>query len=129
MPTNAARLHLRLYPQDQAHHLPMPAGSGPPLPPPPPTSAAPLPKVPAGRDGLLADIRGGARLKKVADSEKRDRSAAAVPGQEPAAGAPGGSGGATPAGPGGMASALANALAARKAKVSHSDDEDDKDDW
>lgn len=75
----------------------------------------------AGRDGLLADIRGGARLKKVSDSEKRDRSAAAVPGAEPAAAA---SGPATPgagdAAGGGMAGALAQALAARKAKVSHS---------
>jgi Wiskott-Aldrich syndrome protein len=76
----------------------------------------------AGRDGLLADIRGGARLRKVADSEKRDRSAAAVPGAEPASAAPtsaGGAGGGSGAN-GGMAGALASALAARKAKVSHS---------
>ncbi|KAK3214963.1 hypothetical protein GRF29_19g1807894 [Pseudopithomyces chartarum] len=106
---------------------PMPSGSGPPPPPPMPASA-PLPKAPAGRDGLLADIRGGARLKKVSDSEKRDRSAAAVPGSEPA-GASGGSGPSTPGPEGGLAGALASALAARKAKVSHSDDEDDKDDW
>jgi Wiskott-Aldrich syndrome protein len=79
-----------------------------------------MPKAP-GRDGLLADIRGGARLKKVSDSEKRDRSAAAVPGQEPASPA-GGAGGAAAGGAaaGGMAGALASALAARKAKVSHS---------
>lgn len=78
-----------------------------------------MPKAP-GRDGLLADIRGGARLKKVSDSEKRDRSAAAVPGQEPAS--PAGPGGAAAGGAaaGGMAGALASALAARKAKVSHS---------
>lgn len=82
------------------------------------------PKKPAGgagRDNLLADIRGGARLKKVSESEKRDRSAAAVPGAEPsvssppAGGAPGGGGSDV-----GMAGALASALAARKSKVSHS---------
>jgi hypothetical protein len=88
-----------------------------------------LPKktIGGGRDNLLADIRGGARLKKVSDAEKRDRSAAIVPGSEPSAGAPS----PAPAGPadGGLAGALANALAARKSKVSHSDDEDDKDDW
>lgn len=80
-----------------------------------------------GRDNLLADIRGGARLKKVSDAEKRDRSAAMVPGSESSAGAPS----PAPAGPadGGLAGALASALAARKSKVSHSDDEDDKDDW
>ena len=90
-------------------------------PPPPPGGAPPLPKVAAaGRDGLLADIRGGARLKKVSDSEKKDRSAAAVPGSEPAAGAAGGSGPATPGADAGLAGALASALAARKAKVSHS---------
>lgn len=85
-----------------------------------------MPKVPAGRGGLLADIRGGARLKKVSDTEKKDRSGAAVPGKEP----PGGSGGgSTPGGEAGLANALASALAARKSKVSHSDDESDKDDW
>lgn len=87
-------------------------------------SAAAIPKAPvAGRDGLLADIRGGARLKKVSDAEKRDRSAAMVPGTEsaappppPSGGAPGGGGDAG----GGLAGALASALAARKSKVSHS---------
>ena len=78
------------------------------------------PKAAPGRDGLLADIRGGARLKKVADSEKRDRSAAAVPGQEPASPAPGAAAAGGGAAAGGMAGALASALAARKAKVSHS---------
>jgi len=69
---------------------------------------------------LLADIRGGARLKKVSDQEKRDRSQAAVPGAEPPAGAAS-SGPATPGGgEAGLAGALASALAARKAKVSHS---------
>jgi hypothetical protein len=79
-----------------------------------------LPKVPADRGGLLADIRGGARLKKVSDTEKKDRSAAAVPGAEPAA-SPSGGGGAPAAGAdAGLAGALASALAARKSKVSHS---------
>lgn len=73
-----------------------------------------------GRGGLLADIRGGAKLKKVSDQEKRDRSAAAVPGAEPSSpGASGSAAGGAAAG-GGMAGALASALAARKAKVSHS---------
>lgn len=89
-------------------------------PPPPPPGAAPLPKPAPGRDGLLADIRGGARLKKVSDTEKKDRSAAAVPGSEPVGGAGGASGPATPGGEAGLAGALASALAARKAKVSHS---------
>jgi Wiskott-Aldrich syndrome protein len=67
----------------------------------------------------LADIQKGARLKKVSDQEKKDRSAAAVPGAEPAS--PGHGGAATGgAAAGGMAGALANALAARKAKVAHS---------
>jgi hypothetical protein len=88
-------------------------------PPPPPGGGPPLPKPAPGRDGLLADIRGGARLKKVSDSEKRDRSQAAVPGAETPAGAAG-SGPATPGGEAGLAGALASALAARKAKVSHS---------
>ena len=84
-------------------------------------SAGPgLPKPAAGRDGLLADIRGGARLKKVSDAEKRDRSAAAVPGQEAPAASPGAGGGGTPAPEAGLAGALASALAARKSKVSHS---------
>lgn len=85
-------------------------------------TAAAVPKAAVpGRDGLLADIRGGSKLKKVSDAEKRDRSAAAVPGSEPAApppGAPAGGGG--DAAQGGLAGALASALAARKSKVSHS---------
>lgn len=109
----------------------MPPGGGPP--PPPPLPGAGLPKKPAGIppiDGLLSDIRGGARLKKVSDAEKRDRSMPIVPGAEPAASpaASGGGGGGGGDG-GGLAGALASALAARKSKVSHSDDEDDKDDW
>ncbi|KAG8629520.1 hypothetical protein KVT40_003385 [Elsinoe batatas] len=124
---------------------PMPPSSGAPPPPPlPPGRGAPvgvdgdapapppLPKMPAGggdRGGLLADIRGGARLKKVSDKDKKDRSAAAVPGAEPPAGSSGGGGAGAGAADGGLAGALASALAARKSKVSHSDDEDDKDDW
>lgn len=84
-------------------------------------SAAALPKLDVpGRGGLLADIQKGARLKKVSDQEKRDRSAAAVPGGEAAAPAPGGAGGGDAAAGGGLADALASALAARKSKVSHS---------
>lgn len=86
-----------------------------------------MPKPPAapGRDGLLADIRGGARLKKVSDTEKRDRSAAMVPGAEPAAPPPPGSSGGAGSGgggdaQGGLAGALASALAARKSKVGNS---------
>lgn len=79
---------------------------------------------------MLADIRGGARLKKVSDAEKKDRSGAAVPGKESASGSAAMAGGAAAAGAdAGLAGALANALAVRKSKVSHSDDEDDKDDW
>jgi len=79
-----------------------------------------MPKV-QGRDALLGDIRGGARLRKVAESEKRDRSAAVVPGSEQTGSPPptsaGGAGGDAA---GGLAGALASALAARKSKVSHS---------
>ncbi|KAH9828107.1 wiskott-Aldrich syndrome protein homolog-like protein 1 [Teratosphaeria destructans] len=125
--------------------LPPSNADGPPPPPPMPPrapgtptgvgadTAAAVPKqaVP-GRDGLLADIRGGARLKKVSDSEKRDRSAALVPGQEssaPPAPGGGGAGGGGAEAQGGLAGALASALAVRKSKVSHSDDEKDDDDW
>ncbi|EME48435.1 hypothetical protein DOTSEDRAFT_67473 [Dothistroma septosporum NZE10] len=122
---------------------PMPSSIGVPPPPPMPprgaapgvgddTAAATAPSAPQpGRGGLLADIRGGARLKKVSDNEKRDRSAAAVPGSEAASApstAPSGGSGGDAAG-GGLAGALASALAARKSKVSHSDDEKDDDDW
>lgn len=86
-------------------------------------TAAAVPKVAMpGRDGLLGEIRGGAKLKKVSDKDKRDRSAAAVPGSEAAAPAPSAGGGASGGGDaqGGLAGALASALAARKSKVSHS---------
>lgn len=118
--------------------MPPSSGGGPPPPPPmPPRSAvAPSGDVGVGADtaaaaqgsvapppgvgGLLADIRGGARLKKVSDQEKRDRSAAAVPGSEPAAGSSASGGGGDAAAGGGLAGALASALAVRKSKVSHS---------
>ena len=85
-------------------------------------TAAAVPKMAVpGRDGLLSDIRGGAKLKKVSEKDKRDRSAAAVPGSEPAAPAPSAGGGAGGGdAQGGLAGALASALAARKSKVSHS---------
>ncbi|KAJ9635398.1 hypothetical protein H2199_008401 [Coniosporium tulheliwenetii] len=75
----------------------------------------------------VGGYQGGARLRKVSETEKKDRSAAAVPGAASASPAPGGGGGG--GADGGLAGALASALAARKSKVSHSDDEDDKDDW
>ncbi|ETI22930.1 hypothetical protein G647_04724 [Cladophialophora carrionii CBS 160.54] len=125
---------------------PMPSSGGappPPPPPPPPNSSGPAPPpLPSGggdgRDSLLAAIRGsggkaGGGLRKVKDSEKRDRSSALVPGAESSAPAPPGGTGtpATPAGDqGGLAGALAAALSQRKKKVSGSDDEkDDDDDW
>jgi len=91
----------------------MPSGGGP--------AAPPLPRPAAGgRGNLLADIQKGGRLKKVSESEKRDRSAATLPG-----GGGGGDSGAPPSpapggGEGGLAGALASALAARKSKVSAS---------
>ncbi|EKG18067.1 EVH1 domain-containing protein [Macrophomina phaseolina MS6] len=113
---------------------PGPAGAPPAPPPPPPGGAPAAPKMPmpaggGGRDDLLASIRGGAKLKKVSDSEKKDRSAAMVPGASSSPPPASSGGGAAGAGAdGGLAGALASALAARKSKVSHSDDEDD-DDW
>lgn len=101
---------------------------------------------------MLASIRatggvGGGALKKVSDKDKRDRSAAAVPGTEPSAPV----GGAPPAPPGGggLGDALAAALNKRNKKVSASgmlphqilvaldssltklidDEDDDDDDW
>lgn len=81
------------------------------------------PALPAGggdRGGLLADIRGGAKLKKLSAAEKNDRSEAVATGGS-------GSGAASSAPPassggdqGGLAGALANALAKRKEKVAHS---------
>ncbi|KAI4269896.1 MAG: hypothetical protein L6R38_007300 [Xanthoria sp. 2 TBL-2021] len=115
---------------------PMPSSGGPPPPPLPPgrdtPSAPPLPKPAGGKEDVLASIRasggvGGGKLKKVSDTEKRDRSAAAVPGAAPSAPTNGAS--APPASGGGLADALAAALSQRNKKVSASDDEDDDDDW
>ncbi len=96
----------------------MPGNAGPPPPP--------LPSVGGGgRDDLLAAIRStggghGGALRKVKDTEKRDRSAAAVPGSEAPA-APGGAPGSpAQADQGGLAGALAAALSQRKKKVSGS---------
>lgn len=91
--------------------------------------AAPALPMPAGtKDSLLASIRstggvGAGRLRRVTSAEKRDRSAAMVPGGTDAApsggaassgGAPAGGGG------GGLADALAMALSKRNKKVSAS---------
>lgn len=105
-----------------------PVGGGPPPPPPlppgrgdpEPVTANVTPPAAGGRGNLLADIRGGARLKKVSDAEKRDRSAAVA---ASGGGGPGVSPSTAPAvasADGGLAGALASALAARKSKVSHS---------
>ena len=113
---------------------PMPSSGGPPPPPPPPPpggapSAPPLPQVSGagGRDDLLASIRasggkGAGGLRRVADTEKKDRSAAAVPGSEPTAApaSPGGGGAGDATGGAGLAGALAAALSQRKKKVSGS---------
>ncbi|KAI1626575.1 hypothetical protein EDD37DRAFT_560498 [Exophiala viscosa] len=118
---------------------PLPSSSGPPPPPPMPGASGPAPPLPPvggdDRDSLLAAIRGtgGGGLRKVRDTEKRDRSSAMVPGTEssappPPSGAPGSSGAAPDQG--GLAGALAAALSQRKKKVSGSDDEkEDDDDW
>ena len=129
-------------PPAQEPQVPPPPLSGAPPPPPAPPLPPPAPALPSaaasketdvdgpsqplqaadpGRGTLLADIRGGARLKKVSASEKKDRSAAMVPGSGssgPSAPGTGPSGGG--AADGGLAGALASALAARKSKVSHS---------
>ncbi|RMZ86260.1 hypothetical protein DV737_g64, partial [Chaetothyriales sp. CBS 132003] len=119
---------------------PMPSTSGPPPPPPPPPPASgpavsPLPAASGDHSDLLASIRasggkGGGGLRKVNQSQIRDRSAAAVPGADHSSGPPPGAGGPGGADPGGMAGALAAALSQRKKKVSGSDDEkDNDDDW
>ena len=101
--------------------MPPSGSSGPPPPPLPPGSANPpaLPNVGGGgRDDLLASIRGAGGLRKVSATEKRDRSAAAVPGGESAAPPPLGGAPAAPAGDSaGLAGALQAALNKRKQKV------------
>ncbi|MCJ1355826.1 MAG: hypothetical protein MMC33_005818 [Icmadophila ericetorum] len=116
---------------------PLPPGAGPPPPPlPPGRGAGPpapaLPAPPGDRADILASIRaaggiGSGRLKKVSDQEKRDRSAAVVPGTTSSGSS------ASPAAPSGgnsLGDSIAKALAERNKKVSASDDEDDdNDDW
>jgi len=109
---------------------PMPSTSGPPPPPLPPgrepMGKSSIPSPAGGKEDVLASIRasggiGGGRLKKVSDSERRDRSAALGPG--PMDGAPGARGSSpTPntSAEGGLAGALFAALEKRKAKVSAS---------
>ncbi|KAI9725731.1 MAG: hypothetical protein M1828_002614 [Chrysothrix sp. TS-e1954] len=106
---------------------PMPSSGGPPPPPPmpnglePATANAPsMPKATGGRENVMADIRGGAKLKKVSDAEKNDRSEASVGGSGGGGGGSSAAPAAAAAGGGGLAGALESALAARKAKVSHS---------
>ena len=98
------------------------------LPPPPlppgrePIAAPPRPLPTTGKEDVLASIRasGGIKgLKRVSSQEKRDRSAAAVPGM--AAGSSSGSGATSaPSAAGGLAEALAAALSERNKKVSAS---------
>ncbi len=73
---------------------------------------------------MLASIRasggiGGGKLRRVSSKEKRDRSAAMVPGA-PATGTTGGGPAPVPAAGGGLADALAAALSQRNKKVSAS---------
>lgn len=117
------------------------AGLGAPPPPPPPPdlsagtsgSTAALPQPDAGRDALLASIRGvggiGA-LKKTDKSQLEKPSVLLLEARGEPTPAPS-SGGGAPAAPGqpeSLADALASALNKRKDKVAASDDEDD-DDW
>ncbi|KAL9594456.1 MAG: hypothetical protein Q9219_007026 [cf. Caloplaca sp. 3 TL-2023] len=108
---------------------PMPSSNGPPPPPLPPNrdiSIAPsLPKATGGKEDVLASIRasggaGGGKLKKVSESDKRDRSAAAVPGGPTSDLSGGASAPAASSGGGGLADALAAALSQRNKKVSAS---------
>ena len=102
--------------------------AGPPAPPPPPRGpSAPSQPQSSGVPGdLLASIRnaggpGTGGLRKVKESEKRDRSAAAVPGSEATASVSSSTAGAAGgAAAGGLAGSLAAALAARNKKVSAS---------
>ncbi|KAJ5445706.1 Actin-binding FH2 [Penicillium cf. griseofulvum] len=111
----------------------LPGGGAPPPPPPPGGAAPPLPRPTGGRDDLLASIRasGGNKagvLRKVKDTEKKDRSNAMVPGAANESSATTPSAGGAPQG--GLAGALQDALNKRKQRVSGSDDEkDNDDDW
>ncbi|KAL8644304.1 MAG: hypothetical protein Q9210_007320, partial [Variospora velana] len=108
---------------------PLPSTGGPAPPPMPPgrdtPNAPPLPKPTGGKEDVLASIRasgvvGGGKLKKVSDSEKKDRSAAAVPGVSTSAPSGGAGAPAASSGGGGLADALAAALSQRNKKVSAS---------
>ena len=105
------------------------SAGGPPPPPLPPgrgsANAASLPHPPPGKDDLLASIRatggvGSSRLKRVSSQEKRDRSAAMMPGAGSSIPAAGVSQTNLTGGGGGLADALAQALSARNKKVSAS---------
>ncbi|KAJ5484238.1 hypothetical protein N7453_012192 [Penicillium expansum] len=110
-----------------------PGGGAPPPPPPPGGAAPPLPKPAGGHTDLLASIRasgghGGGGLRKVKETEKKDRSKAMVPGGANESSATGPNQGGAPQG--GLAGALQDALNKRKQRVSGSDDEkDNDDDW
>lgn len=84
----------------------------------------PRPPAPAGdRSDLLASIRaagGTGGLRKVRDEEKKDRSAAMVPGQESSVNGGGDANGSGGAEAGGMMGALQAALNKRKQRVSGS---------
>ncbi|KGO47769.1 Uncharacterized protein PEXP_069870 [Penicillium expansum] len=108
-----------------------PGGGAPPPPPPPGGAAPPLPKPAGGHTDLLASIRasgghGGGGLRKVKETEKKDRSKAMVPGGANESSATGPNQGGAPQG--GLAGALQDALNKRKQRVSGSDDEKDNDD-
>lgn len=108
---------------------PIPFAGGLPPPPLPPgrgsANAPPLPMLPPGKDNLLASIRatggvGSGLLKRVSSQEKRDRSAAMVPGAATSNPSAGTSQTTSTGGGGGLADALAQALSARNKKVSAS---------
>jgi len=107
----------------------LPSAGGPSPPPLPPgrgsANAPSLPHPPLGKDDLLASIRatgglGSGRLKRVSSQEKRDRSAALVPGAATSNASAGVSQTNSTGGGGGLADALAQALSARNKKVSAS---------
>lgn len=116
---------------------PLPSFGAPPAPPPSQGGVLPPPPLPPGREtatappgpilttgkeDVLASIRasGGIKgLKRVSSQEKRDRSAAAVPGMAEKSSSGGGAA-STPSAGGGLAEALAAALSERNKKVSAS---------
>lgn len=115
----------------------MSSSSGPPPPPPPAGAPAPpsiktaVSQGAAGRDDLLASIR-GVNSKKLRKTETVDKSAPAVPGAAAATAAVGTGGGSSSGGaapPTDMASQLAAMLGERNKKVAvaQSDNESDED--